>query len=279
MKILVLGSTGMAGHMVTSYLKNKGYTVHTASRADADYLLDISNIETITNLFAVLNEYDYVINCIGVLVKNSEDNVDNAILVNAWFPRYLEKTLAHSATRIIHLSTDCVFSGSTGYYKEDDIQTETNTYGRTKSLGEINNHKDITFRLSIIGPELKQGTGFFNWVTKSLDYELTGWENALWNGITTLQLGKCIEQYINNPLHTGVYHLVNNSVQISKYELALLINTIFDCKKTIKKTKSTKDINKVLISTKPEYYNIPNYHTQLIELKKYMLDDGEYDKK
>lgn len=270
MNILVLGSTGMAGHMISHYLKNKKYNVSTAARSYADYIIDVQNASSLEQLKDTISEFDFVVNCIGVLVKDSTDNPDQAILVNSWFPRFLELVTRNTKTKIIHLSTDCVFSGSTGFYKEFDLHTENNVYGKSKSLGEINNTKDITFRMSIIGPELKQGTGLFNWLVNNSQSQVPGWENAYWNGMTTLQLAKCIESFINNPIHRGVYHLVNNNVYTNKYELLCLINTIFDCKKIIIKARSEKDINKILTLTYPSYYDIPNYETQITELRDYM---------
>jgi dTDP-4-dehydrorhamnose reductase len=100
-------------------------------------------------------------------------------------------------------------------------QTHTQKPMRTvvaKALGEVNNAKDVTFRMSIIGPELKAGTGLLDWVRKNPANELPGWDNAWWNGITTLQLAKCIDRYVRNPKIAGIYHVVNNAVNINKYE-------------------------------------------------------------
>jgi dTDP-4-dehydrorhamnose reductase len=161
-----------------------------------------------------------------------------------------------------------VFDGQRGNYFEDDAHTETNTYGRSKSFGEINNAKDVTFRMSIIGPELKNGTGLLNWVLTNPDYELPGWSNAWWNGITTLQLAKCIDQYINCPSITGVYHLVNNDVQINKYDLLCKINAVYQLDKKIVSTVGPKTINKILVDTRNEIdFGIPDYYTQLQQLR------------
>jgi dTDP-4-dehydrorhamnose reductase len=111
-----------------------------------------------------------------------------------------------------------VFDGKKGEYLEEDIHTEMNAYGSSKSNGEINNSKDITFRMSIIGTEIKSnGTGLLNWVLTNPNKELQGWDNAWWNGITTLQLAKSINLYINDPKISGVYHLVSNDNKIDKY--------------------------------------------------------------
>jgi dTDP-4-dehydrorhamnose reductase len=271
MKVLVIGSNGMAGHMITNYLKKQGHNVTTAARSHADIILNVEHINLADSFFDSLSSYDFVINCIGLLVKDSINRPDRAALINSWFPHYLEYNLKDSQTKLIHLSTDCVFDGTKGEYNESDIHTEMNAYGSSKSLGEINNKKDITFRMSIIGPEIKSnGTGLFNWIVDNPDDELQGWDNAWWNGITTLQLAKCIDQYINNPSITGVYHLVNNENKINKYELLVLINNIFDLNKSIVRTQGPKPVNKILVDTRQEIdFKILDYTTQLKDLKEF----------
>lgn len=272
MNILVLGSNGMAGHVITKYLINKGYRVSTLAKSNSDFDTNIENTDIVLSLKPILENFDFVINCIGLLVKDSIERPDRAIVINSWFSHALESMLNKSKTKIIHLSTDCVFSGSRGYYLEDDYHDEKNWYGRSKSMGEINNQKDITFRMSIIGPELKSnGTGLFHFVCNNPEKEIQGWTDAFWNGMTTLQLAKCIEQYINNPTHAGVYHLVNNNVYTDKYSLVSLINEIFDCNNKIKRVEGPKRVNKILINSTTIKYNIPNYETQLAELKTFYL--------
>ena len=263
MKITVFGSKGMAGHMVVAYLQQQGHEVTALDRSHVD-------VENPKEVHAVLRgvDADFVVNCVGLLVKDSNDRPDRAALINAWFPHALEQHFKDTATRVIHLSTDCVFDGAKGDYVETDVHTETNSYGRSKSLGEINNAKDITFRMSIIGPELKAGTGLLDWVRKNPDTNLTGWNNAWWNGITTLQLAKCINQYINNPVVTGVYHLVNNRIRITKYDLLVLIDQIYGLDKTIASAEGSKPVNKILVDTKQMMdWAIVDYTTQLEELR------------
>jgi dTDP-4-dehydrorhamnose reductase len=272
MKVLVVGSNGMAGHVITRYLKQQGHEVVTVARDNADYSVNIENTEFVKLFFADLTkDFDFVINCIGLLVKDSIDRPDRATIINSWFPHYLEHVYKDTYTKVIHLSTDCVFDGSKGDYTESDPHTETNSYGKSKSLGEINNTKDITFRMSIIGPEIKgSGTGLLNWVINSSDNELQGWKNAWWNGLTTLQLAKCIEKYIQNPIITGIYNLVNNDVKINKYDLLCTINEIYNLGKIINQANGPKAVNKVLVDTRAIIdFEIPNYTTQLIELKQF----------
>jgi len=273
MKILVLGSNGMAGHIITKYMSLQGHEVTTFARSSADIIKDVENKEEIVSFFEKhKGTYDFIINCIGLLVKDSIDRPDRAAIINGWFPHAIETIIKDSHTRLIHLSTDCVFDGQKGNYIETDIPTETNFYGRSKSYGEINNDKDITFRMSIIGTEIKtNGTGLLNWVLTNNETELSGWENASWNGMTTLQLAKCIHVYIENPILTGVYHLVNNDVSINKYDLLCKINEIFSLHKIINRAQGPKSVNKILIDTRKELdFAIPNYDVQLKELKEFV---------
>ena len=270
MKILVMGSTGMAGHVITRYLTQQGYTVKTAARNHADYILDVEAIKESDTFFSVMREFDFVINCIGLLVKDSNDRPDRAITINSWWPQYCAYTLKDTDTKLIHLSTDCVFDGQSGPYVEDAIHTEKNSYGRSKSFGEIANTKDITFRMSIIGPELKNGTGLLHWCVTNTDYEIPGWDNAWWNGITTLELAKCIEKYINNPIIVGVYHLVNNNNKINKFDLLSKINNIYNLDKKIVKTQGPKPVNKILIDTRNLInFDISEYDNMLLEMKNF----------
>lgn len=274
MKIIVLGSAGMAGHIITKYLKLQNFDVITVAKSDADYLLNVENILEVHSFFDNMPDCDFVINCIGLLVKDSIDNPARADVINSWFPLFVEHKLKDKPTKLIHLSTDCVFDGATGNYIETATHTEVNAYGLSKSHGEINNTKDITFRTSIIGPELKiSGTGLFNWIVNTTDKTINGWDNVLWNGITTLQLAKCIVQYIQNPSISGVYHLVSNNDNIDKYNLLIKINKIFHLKKNIVQTSHIKSINKILVNTRTDFnFDIADYDTQLKELRKFIND-------
>lgn len=272
MKIIVFGSNGMAGHIIVRFLKNQGYEVFTVAKNNSDYNLDIENFEDVDKFLSTIKNCDFIINCVGLLVKDSNQRPDRAAIINGWFPHFLEHKTKNSSIKIIHLSTDCVFNGSSGNYTEVDIPTEVNAYGRSKAFGEINNDKDVTFRMSIIGPEIKQsGTGLFHWVTTNLNQEIPGWDNAWWNGLTTLELAKCLNKYILDPKITGIYHLVNNNYRINKFDLLCKINSIFNLNKIILKQSNLKTIDKTLIDTRQIInFEIPNYDIQLNELKIFM---------
>ena len=275
MKVLVLGSCGMAGHVIVDQLADK-HDVETVARKYSDYKLDIEDVGAVEDFFKSHNNYDFVINAIGLLVKNSEDRMDRAIMINSWFPQFLANQFNGTRTRLIHISTDCLFDGSTGYYREESQPTAYNNYGRSKALGEVKNNKDITFRTSIIGPELKEdGTGLLEWLIKNQSNIIPGWINHWWNGITTLELAKAIDYYIDNSSITGLYHLVNNDYRVNKYELLCKINEIFLLNKNITPTTSEVPCNRILVNNRVDFgYKVQPLDTQLEELKDFMV--GHY---
>ena len=215
MNILVLGGNGMAGWMIGSYLSKK-YSVSVTTRKELDIEKNLDLPEG----------FDYIINCIGLLLNDAKNNPAKTMYVNSYFPKYLEYYYKNTKTKIIHISTDCVFNGINGNYHESDSPDEIGVYGLSKTLGEINNNKDLTLRVSIIGPEIRESnkrSGLLNWLLTTKETEINGWVNAYWNGITTLELAKCIEQYIKNPIISGIYHPTNET--ITKYNL--LKNLLF----------------------------------------------------
>lgn len=275
-KILIVGVDGMAGNMIYSYLNSLNkYDLMCTSRKKPTlpniFSVDIEkNVENLKIKIQELNP-DIIINCIGLLVKESELNPERAIYVNSLFPHLLEAYTKDMITKIIHLSTDCIFKGDKKdwIYMENDLPTETNWYGRSKALGEINNKKDLTLRMSIIGPQLKNNLSLFHWIMTTKDPIIQGFDDVYWNGITTLELAKQIDKIIDTNL-TGIYNLVPN-FNIIKGDLVRLINEKFNCKKTI---ESNKDLYqcKLLINSRREEYNpyIPEYEVQLEELKTWM---------
>lgn len=228
-KLLILGATGMAGHVAYTYLNETGkYDIatvcHSGKIEPNSYELDIYDNIRLSEIIEK-EKPDAVINCIGILIKGSRNNPANAIYVNAYFPHKLSEIL-HTVlpdSKVIHISTDCVFSGSEGNYKDSDIKNALDTYGMTKNLGELINDKDLTIRTSIIGPELKQnGEGLMHWVFSQREAgELNGYQKSIWGGVTTLELAKVIDAALDNGI-TGLYQVSNNE-GIAKYDLVSLI--------------------------------------------------------
>ena len=270
-KVLILGSDGMLGNMVYKYLSTLNeYDITCYSRSSVSGIpSEYFDIET-DDLYTITqdNEYDYIINCIGVLVKPSEENIPRAIFVNSYFPHYLEKRTKDTKTRVIHVSTDCVFSGRKGNYGINDIPDERNWYGRTKALGEIINEKDITIRTSIIGPELRsEGTGLFKWFMAQTG-QVRGYARCFWNGVTTLELARFIYFVMEHKL-TGLVQLATPR-KISKYELLDSIVETFNKVGTQAIPDNTVVQDKSLISTVGHLYFVQEYKDQLTELRIFM---------
>ena len=268
-KILVLGGNGMAGHTISLYLKEAGFCVTTyGHRGDVDLVGDARDFNALKKI-VVSGAYDVVINAIGLLNQNAENNLADAIALNSYLPHFLSKILKDSTTKIIHMSTDCVFSGEKGGYSECSIPDGTTFYDRTKALGELNNARDLTFRNSIIGPDINpEGLGLFNWFMKQKN-EIKGYTQAIWTGVTTLTLAKAMEQAIHEDL-CGLYHLVNND-KISKFELLRLFNHYFkDNKLTITPTASVI-CDKSLINNRNDFtFVVPSYETMIKEMKEWI---------
>jgi len=270
-KILILGASGMAGHTAYLYLKNTNKyklhgTVNQQVIKNKDYInLNVYESDSLFNLVAGLKP-DFIINCIGSLVANSNNNPHEAIYVNAYLPNVLKNYIDQLGGKLIHLSTDCVFSGKTGNYAENDKRDADDIYGRTKILGEIKNERDITLRMSIIGPELKkEGVGLFNWIIHQQN-QVYGYTNAIWSGITTLALAESIELVIENDL-SGLFHLTNGNA-ISKYELLSLINKTYDLNLNVIH-RDIPVVNKSLQSSSKFDFPIPDYQTMLLRMKEW----------
>jgi dTDP-4-dehydrorhamnose reductase len=142
--------------------------------------------------------------------------------------------------KIIHLSTDCVFDGKDGGYTEKSFKNENGIYGLSKNLGEIYGKNSLTIRTSIIGPELKNGSGLFNWFMNQKG-NISGFTKAYWTGVTTLELSKAIDKAIDENIE-GLYHIVPNK-KISKYDLLNIFKNEFsEVKVTIEKNDNYKVI-------------------------------------
>jgi len=154
MKILILGSTGMLGHMVKQYFMENNYEVVCTTRNpdDLNYFDVMENIKGIENIINN-NKPDVIINCIGILNEDAEENHDKAVLVNSFLPHYLDRLSVTNNFKLVHVSTDCVFDGEKGEYTEESFKDAKSFYGKSKALGEIANNRNVTLRTSIVGPD------------------------------------------------------------------------------------------------------------------------------
>lgn len=233
MRVLVLGSRGMVGHVVTAYLEERGEfdvvnVVRTRPFNERCVSLDLRDTWRLSR-FLDEQHFDVVVNCTGILNDRADKDVPSALLVNSVLPRFLEKRYAGTDTRVIHISTDCVFSGKKGAYAEDDFADGDTIYARTKKLGELNNGKDLTLRLSVVGPELRpwpKGEGLFNWFMAQTK-DVSGFTRVFWTGLTTVELARQIAVILVERKNlTGLYHLVPDT-KIAKHDLLALFNRSF----------------------------------------------------
>ncbi len=274
-KVLVLGAKGMAGHMIFNYFKSlNNYEVFGIAR-NLENEKNIFNLDIIdTNQLERIikkNRFNIIINCIGVLNKEAEDNPAKAIWFNSYFPHLIEDLTKDTSTKFIHISTDCVFSGIKGNYSENDFKDGVGFYAQSKALGEVINKKDTTIRTSIIGPELNsKGIGLLNWfLNKPKHSTLKGFSNAFWTGLTTLELAKTIERIVDVNI-TGLIQVVPKD-KISKYELISLFNKIYR-KDTLTIVKDNEyKVDKSLVSIREDFnYTVPNYLEMLETQKQWM---------
>ena len=272
MKFLILGATGMAGHMLTYYLREKGHNVTTYSRTHFPF--GKSSTGDITDpsfmRWILLNDYDVIVNCIGVLNEACDANPETAIYLNSYLPHAIVDALKNTKTKLIHLSTDCVFSGKAAPYNENSVHDGDTFYDFTKSLGEINSNLHLTFRNSIIGPDMKEsGIGLFNWFMKQSGM-INGDTSAIWTGVTTLTLAKAIEKAAEEDI-TGIYQLVH-PVSISKYDLLQLFNKHFKENKTPILPSQTVNVDKTLLNTRKDFsFIVPSYEEMIIEMKEWIF--------
>lgn len=272
MRVLVLGAGGMAGHVVSVILKEYGYNVSTLSAhkkiADDTILMDITDQRKFQD-FLKQNHFDVIVNCVGILIQVSEKRKDLSTYLNAYMPHQLESMYVNTNTKIIHLSTDCVFSGEHAPYYEDSVPDGNLFYDRTKYLGELNNEKDLTFRMSIIGPDISpEGVGLFSWFMKQSG-EISGYSKAIWNGITTIELAHAIHVAIQKNL-CGLYHLVPNA-NISKYNLLQLFKQVFDRNDITVLANERVALDKTLVNTRTDFdFVIKDYPAMIADMKKFM---------
>ncbi len=266
MKIFVFGSNGMLGRYVSTYLKNR-YTVVDITRNEID-ASSVRQEELQAKLFHLgLKEGDIVINCIGTIKPMVDSLGDlNAIQVNSVFPRILANVCQNMGVRMIHPTTDCVYTGDKGQYDEKDSHDISDVYGRTKSLGEPENCTVI--RTSIIGEEVGNGRSLVEWIKSNKDGKINGYLNHKWNGVTCLQFAKIVEAMIDNNLYwSGIKHL--HSDTLNKYELSSLINKHFnlgiDITPVSVNTKVDRSLSTIYLDNLAKF-KIPNLDTQIKEM-------------
>jgi dTDP-4-dehydrorhamnose reductase len=267
MKVFIFGSNGMLGNYVKTYL-SQYYEIYALTRKDYD--LSELNINSLEELLVNKNiqKCDIIINCAGVIPQASKQRgLDTRLYftINSLFPVILSQICHKVGAKMLHITTDCVFSGKDGLYNEKSFHDETNDYGMSKSLGELCNATII--RTSIIGEEVQNKRSLLEWVKSNKEKEINGYTNHFWNGVTCLQLSKIIHKIINYNLYwSGVRHIFSPR-SVSKYELVSMINEVYDLNITVLPFQTEK-VDKTLttIYETNNLFNIPDLKEQIREI-------------
>ncbi len=279
--VLILGGTGMLGSQVGKLFQESPdkYTTFLTTR-DTQYIygnpnnwmrFDPTGKKTqrsdITEIFELMPQNpDYIINCIGAIKPQFAKSPRDSIYINAVFPHELEQVCTALKIKLIHITTDCSYSGKKGKYVESDPHDALDEYGKSKSLGEpVKNC--MTIRTSIIGPEIKDHASLIAWAQSQAGKEVNGFDNHLWSGMTTRQFGSVCSQIIDQDLWApGLFHLHSNTV--TKYDLLHLINNRYGLNLKINKISAPESIDRS-ISTQKDLItklHIPTIEQQLAEI-------------
>ena len=239
MKILVLGATGMLGHKLLQGL-SPGHEVWGTVRCRPAQAPEIPGFDK-ANLIGEVSAGDLgsirqaleavapdvVLNCIGIVKQiDAAKDAITSIAINALLPHQLAELCAHSGARLIHFSTDCVFSGRSGPYRESDQPDATDLYGRSKLLGEVDRTGCLTIRTSIIGRELRRGTGLIDWFVSQRGRQVRGYRQALYTGLTTQAMADVVRMILAfHPGLSGVWQV--SADPIDKCSLLELVNQVY----------------------------------------------------
>jgi dTDP-4-dehydrorhamnose reductase len=235
MRIIILGGTGMLGHTLSEHLSSRFPDTYVTIRKgrreygkgillESDKVIEHIDVMDFRMLEGALRAIrpDVILNCIGITKRREEpQNPIPSIILNAMLPHKLVKLAADVNAKLIHFSTDCVFDGRTGRYTDDAPTNATDLYGRTKALGEVAGNSVLTLRSSFIGTELREGTELLEWFLSQKN-AVRGFKNAIYSGLTTLELCRVIEKLLlDYPDAFGLYNV--SSEPINKFDLLRLI--------------------------------------------------------
>ncbi len=269
----------MIGHQIYNYLKYKNnhqlLNISYRTKLQADSIqLDARNENEFINSIDKLKP-NYIINCIGVLISGANKDSENAIFLNAYLPHRLLKLAYKINAKLIHLSTDCVFSGNKrSSYVENDKKDGKDIYAKTKSLGEIIDNNHLTLRTSVVGPELKDdGEELFHWFMNQSG-EIKGFTEAIWSGVSTIELARAVEWAIDHHI-TGLYHITNNQ-KISKYHLLNLFKKYTRKDIQILPFKGEHKDKSFLDTRKLINYTVPTYELMISNMVKLIYKNRKF---
>ncbi|HVY71977.1 MAG TPA: SDR family oxidoreductase [Verrucomicrobiae bacterium] len=235
MRILILGGAGMLGHQLWRHLRPLHEVWVTLRRPAPAGLfepgrmitaIDATNTQSLVSAFRAAKP-DAVINCVGIIKQLKEAHHPLVSLtINSLLPHRLAELGAVAGARVLHISTDCVFSGRKGNYTEEDISDAEDLYGRTKFLGELHEAHCLTLRTSIIGRELETKSGLIEWFLSQQGKTIQGYRRAIYTGFTTLALARIIHQVLTNHKDlSGLWQV--SSDPVNKYDLLCLAKKAF----------------------------------------------------
>lgn len=275
-KIILIGSSGMLGHVLSKLLKLKKKNVIEILRKKKS--IKSKNIYYFKNfenpkLFELIKDLNptHVINCAGVINHRiTKKNLNEVFYINSIFPATLSLMANKLNYRFIHISTDCVFDGKRGNYTEKDKTNGSDYYARSKILGEYITNKSTVIRTSIIGHELSRKLGLLEWLLSSKN-KVKGFQNVFFSGLTTLELSKVIYNYfiMKNLFKGKIVHV--GGKKINKYNLIKLIVKLYK-KELIIHSHNSKKIDKSLNSTyfrRNSGYKKKNWSQLILEMKKF----------
>lgn len=252
--VAILGSTGMLGSNVDNFLsKNQKLKVYSSFRnkelvpSSFENTFEFNAKRGEKDFKKIPNDVEYIVNCIGVIKQLKDIPLLDMYRINSTFPLELNAWCNRHNIKLIHVSTDCVFSGATGNYLESDRPDcdEHDHYGRSKFIGEIP-ETSMVIRSSFIGEELRGKLSFLEWVKSHRPGEtINGFTNHYWTGLTAKEFARCLEKIILNDLfQTGIRHIFSSSV--SKYEMAEAVNQKYNLGLNINPVEATQEIYRTL---------------------------------
>ncbi|HXH61707.1 MAG TPA: SDR family oxidoreductase [Fimbriimonadaceae bacterium] len=283
MKVLVMGGSGMLGHTLAETL-GPDFDTFTTVRGEStgpDVIggVDATDAGSVERALRDVRP-DAVVNCVGVVKQSPAANCPKTCIeVNALFPHQLYEQCNEVGSRLIHISTDCVFDGARGGYTESDRTNATDLYGRTKALGEVKGPGALTLRTSIIGRETRTQHGLVEWFLANRGGTVKGYRNARFSGLTTIELSRVIAMLIKD--RPDLYGLYNVAAEpIDKCALLTLLNEAFRAEVSIL-PEDEVFVDRTLDSAKfrnETRFVAPTWAEMVGELAATAVDDGERSK-
>lgn len=267
-RIVVLGSTGMLGYALGRYFDSlPNYEAYLSYRdpklgyGKNNFQFDAVEYVQRKDGF-LFNGFDYVINCIGGIKQHGLSDNDLSML-NTIFPIHLSVECSMTNTRLIHVSTDCVFSGKKGTYLESDVPDPVDMYGITKLIGEPTSH--MVLRTSLIGEELHTNVSLLGWAKSQAGKSVRGFTNHIWNGVTTTQFARCCDEIITKDLYVPGLRHIFNPTPVSKAEMLEEFNSHFDLGLKIEHVDAEVSVNRTLATqhTLCQQLSVPDFRAMV----------------